>query len=388
MGTRPSAATTDIMRAEGAPCADGALTRVLHITLRADFTGGPLYTFKLIQGLKSGGVVNYVACPLDRPLSPELTRLVGADHTCELPERSFNIAALRRLARFIRDHRIDLVHSHGKGAGIYARLVSLITPAKVVHTFHGLHFRHYGKAAKLGYRALERSMSALSDSVVAVIDSEKQVAVAQGFAPAMKVTVIRTGLQNVPPLARWDDGGPVNVVHFNRFDVQKNFDAMLSIARAAKAAGLDEKLRFLIIGDGPRRVEYEAMAAADGTSGFFEFLGIVPDVADVTESCKALISTSRWEGLPVAPLEAGQAGLFLALSRIPGHDELVLADSGAMLFDLDDPAQHRRVAERLVSLRAWRVGDAAHRDLLLEAFSYDKMIAQHVDLYDRIAARA
>lgn len=374
----PNDGTSDFRRVNRPP-------NILSITLRADFTGGPLYAYKLIKGLE-GETRNYVACPLDRPLTQGFADLVGRERLCPVPERAFSLAALRALARFVRANRIDVIHSHGKGAGLYARLLAPLTRAKVVHTFHGLHFQHYGKAAKLAYRLMERSLSALSDAIIAVIDSEKQVAVREGFAPAKSITVIRTGLEEVPPLAQWPETDCVEVLHFNRFDVQKNFDAMLAVARAARAAGLEGRLRFLIVGNGPRRAEYEAMAAADGTSGLFAFLGIVPDVAAVSARCRALISTSRWEGLPVAPLEAGQAGLFLALSRIPGHDELALADSGAMLFDLDDPAQHAQVVERLAALRDWRAGDAHHRELLLQAFSYAGMVAQHVDLYDRIVS--
>lgn len=361
------------------------MIRVLHVSLRADFTGGPLYAYKLIQGL-TGRVENHVACPPDGSLSAGFVALVGADHVCALPERAFSPAAARALARFVRRHRIDIIHSHGKGAGLYARLVAGMTRARAVHTFHGLHFRHYGTAARLGYRLLERTMSAMSSAVIAVIDSEKQVAVAQGFAPADRISVIRTGLEAIPPLARWPEGGPVEVLHFSRFDAQKNFDGMIALAAAAKARGLDGRLRFLIVGRGERRAEYEAMAARDGTAGFFEFLGTVPDVAAVSARCKALVSTSRWEGLPVAPLEAGQAGMFLALSRIPGHEELALDDSGAVLFDLDDPTALGHVAERLAAIAGWRVGNARSRQALLDAFSYEAMVAQHAALYARVAA--
>lgn len=357
--------------------------RVLHITLRADFTGGPLYAFKLARGLQ-GKVENFIACPPDRPLTPSFADLVNPERICPVPERSFSIAALLAIARFVCANAIDIVHSHGKGAGLYARLLKPLTGVKVVHTFHGLHFQHYGKAARIAYRLTERTLSSMSDAVIAVIDSEKAVAVREGFAPADTITVIRTGLEDVPALAHWPAEECVEVLHFSRFDVQKNFDAMLALARAARDAGLAGRLRFLIVGNGPRRADYEAMARADGTDGFFEFLGIVPDVGSVSARCRALVSTSRWEGLPVAPLEAGLGGLFLALSRVPGHVELALDESGAMLFDLGDTAQYRKVVERLAGLHTWLAGDVRHRGLLAEAFNYSGMVAGHVALYDRL----
>ena len=365
--------------------APSARPRVLHVTARADFTGGALYAYNLMEGL-GREVENFVSCPADGSLTPRLVSLVGGDdHLHPIPERSFSVGALRRFVSFIKQNRIDVMHSHGKGAGVYTRLAAVLSGIPTVHTFHGLHFQQYSRVGQRAYWAYERSMSAISHTLIAGSESEKGVAVAQGFAPANKIAVFRTGLKDIPTLQRWGAGEPVNVVHFSRFNMQKNFDGMVELAEAAKASGLAGKLRFLIIGDGPDRAKYEKRIVSGGLNEFFEFLGTVPDVATVMARCKALVSTSLWEGLPVAPLEAGQAGLYLALSRIPGHEELVLTENGAMLFTLGDRAAYTTAVERMADLHSRTDGDAEQAAALLEAFNFGAMVRRHVELYREIA---
>jgi len=358
--------------------------RVLHISLRADFTGGPIYMLKLIKGL-GADVRCFVACPLDKPLTGAFEEAVGAESLCGVPERAFTLGALTRLVRFVRDNRIDVVHSHGKGAGAYARLISLLARTPSIHTFHGLHFRHYSWIGRKLYAAYERLMSRLSDALVTVVDSEKDVAVAQGFAPARKIVVIRTGIDEVPPMLHWPEGGPVNALHATRFDAQKNFAPLIALAASAKERGLEGRLRFTVIGNGPDGDHYRAIVGQRALEGFFDFRGVVPNQLVPFDECKVLISTSLWEGLPIAPLESAEMGLFLLLSRIPGHVELVLDETGGLLFDPDDTAQFDAVLDALLALEHRTTGSAQHAERLTERFSYADMIARHRALYTHIA---
>lgn len=340
---------------------------------------------KLVRGLNQS-VEHFVGCPVADVLAGNFEETVGADHLLDLPRRSFKLSALRSVIKFVKANRIDVIHSHGKGAGLYARAAAAITAVPAVHTFHGLHYLHYGRFGRLAYRLFERSLSALSTRIIAVIESEKNVAVREGFARSDKITVIRTGLENPPDLVSWGKGDLVKAVHFSRFDEQKNFEAMLSLGRAANEAGLEGRLRFVIIGDGPRRVHYEERSRALGLENFFEFVGYVPDTASIVAQCRALISTSRWEGLPVAPLEAGEAGLYLALSRIPGHEELAVNSDGTMLFDAAEHLDHEKVVRWLASLSLRYSGHIAQRKALLEAFSFERMLSEHSLLYQQIVA--
>jgi hypothetical protein len=88
---------------------DARTPRILQVTQRSDFTGGRLYVLRLLRGL-GDAVTCPVACPADGPVARDCAALV--------PERSLSPAAVLRLSAFVRRNGIDVVHSHGKGAGV------------------------------------------------------------------------------------------------------------------------------------------------------------------------------------------------------------------------------------------------------------------------------
>jgi len=112
--------------------------KILHISSRADFGGGPEHLFQLLKSAKNKMDV-FAACPNDFPYYEKYRELLGKDKIIIIPHRKFSPSVFVKLISFITGNGINIVHSHGKGAGIYSRLLYLFTNIKVVHTFHGLH---------------------------------------------------------------------------------------------------------------------------------------------------------------------------------------------------------------------------------------------------------
>ena len=82
---------------------------------------------------------------------PTLLKLAAAGvPTVDLPMRSLRPATLAGIVAAARRHRVRLIHSHGKGAGLYGRLAAALTGVPAVHTFHGLHHRGHGRVGQRG----------------------------------------------------------------------------------------------------------------------------------------------------------------------------------------------------------------------------------------------
>ena len=64
---------------------------------------------------------------------------------------------LGKVTRLIREREIRVVHSHGKGAGLYGRLAARRAGVAAVHTFHGVHYAGYPPGARTAYLAMERA---------------------------------------------------------------------------------------------------------------------------------------------------------------------------------------------------------------------------------------
>src|ERR671939_115753 len=102
--------------------------------------------------------------------------------------------------------------------------------------------------------------------------------------------------------------------------------------RAALAAHAPRaRLRVVpnVVGDGPRRPEYEALAGELGVAERVRFAGLRPkaDLAERMRAADLFVLASRFENNPCVVLEAMASGLPVVATRVGGVPELMTADS-------------------------------------------------------------
>lgn len=90
---------------------------------------------------------------------------------------------------------------------------------------------------------------------------------------------------------------------------------------------------FDIVGDGPDRAEYEAMADKLGLSGCVTFHGVKtkPEIADYMRQCDIFVLPSLWENLPCVLIEAMASGARIIATDVGGVRELVNHDTGVLV---------------------------------------------------------
>lgn len=108
--------------------------------------------------------------------------------------------------------------------------------------------------------------------------------------------------------------GPQELVSIGRLVAQKNYAMMIE----AFAAGAPAHVRLTIFGDGPERKALERLTAQLGVEDRVYFAGHVPDAASHLGKFDTFLSSSRYEGVPAALLEALSSGL-----------SVIATDSGA-----------------------------------------------------------
>jgi glycosyltransferase involved in cell wall biosynthesis len=307
-------------------------------------------------------VAAYVACPHEYPYHGRFQEIVGKSHMFELPHRAFSMVKLWRLRRFCREHGITVLHSHGKGAGLYARLLAVLTGLPCVHTFHGVHMDQYPPVKQAAYRLHERLMSLVTKAGIAVSEGELDRIVASGLMPRAKVRLIPNGVM-IPDAEDGGDGRtaspPYSVVTFSRFDYPKNSPFLLDILEALKDMGRLDDFRLIAVGDGKDR--QGMLDAVKGTA--LEASLCCPGASETPHSFFAgalgYLSTSRWEGMPLSVLEAMAHGLPAVVSDVVGNRDAVqdgktgclypegnAAAAAALLCRLaDDPGLRRTMGE-------------------------------------------
>lgn len=237
---------------------------------------------------------------LDLRLVPELLRSIN-------PLSDLN--AFRALKRELRAYQPELVHTHSSKAGILGRLAAHQLGLPTVHTIHGASF-HFGQNPVLhhAYRFAERRAARWCDHFITVCDAMIDQYVAARVAPRECFTTIYSGMdvdrflqpsRSAEDVRRSLDLSPEHLVFgkvarlFHLKGHNYVIEAAAEVVRAVPNA------RFLFVGDGVLKEQYQQRIEQLGLTDHFRFAGLVPpdQVTDYLHAMDAVVHTSDWEGL-------------------------------------------------------------------------------------------
>ncbi|MBF8964585.1 glycosyltransferase [Pontibacter sp. FD36] len=325
--------------------------KLLLITVRADYGGGPRHVDLLINNISADFKV-HVACPDDKPYYGLWQRNQHVNGIFNLPHRKFKTSALLALSKFIKENSISVVHSHGKGAGVYSRFLKILNPAlKVVHTFHGVHTQEYGKVAKMLYYGYENAAKHLTDKFINVSYGEGDICVTGGFCQKEKQTTIYNGVPDLSTLTKANGKSSAEtfeVVSISRFDFSKHMQLALKIAALLH----DHKhIKFIWVGDGPDKLSLEKQAESDGLTNIV-FTGFTDNPEKYLQSAKLYLSTSRWEGLPLSLVEAASLSIPIVATNVTGNNEVVQHGVNGFLYQSDSPQDAADAIIKLIQNQA------------------------------------
>ncbi|MEH6724633.1 MAG: glycosyltransferase [Hyphomicrobiales bacterium] len=365
-----------------------SLPRVMISIVRADTGGAPEHVLQLVKALQ-GQVEFYIVCPHDRPYYQRLATLLGQDRMVEIPHRRLRLSAFTRMARAVRDNKIDLIHSHGKGGGVYGRLIALVTGRKAVHTQHGMSPETKDKKWFLDHNIwLDLILGKVTDACICVSEGEKNETVAQHVAKAHQLTVIPNGVPNGLRRHHVDAGDrQLNLVTVSRFDAQKNPDELLEIVDILSRRNIPTGFHLTVLGVGQGKDAFEQKLADRSLDGFVTMTGAVSDVRRIYRRSDMLISTATWEGMPLALLEAMSEGLPIVASNVVGNRDVVNDGENGFLYPLGNPESAVDAILKLSNADTrQRLGDAG-REMVNARHSVKTMADQTLQLYNTVLGK-
>ncbi|HOX37376.1 MAG TPA: glycosyltransferase [Candidatus Brocadiia bacterium] len=165
-----------------------------------------------------------------------------------------------------------------------------------------------------------------------------------------------------------------------RLHEQKGFDVL--IRAFAKGGFADFGHRLVIAGEGPLRAELEKLAAQLGIAASVAMPGRLEDVRPLMLASDVFISSSRWEGMCNAVMEAMAMELPVVATDVAGSEELILNGKTGLLVPAEDAeAITKAVAGVLADGKfASALGMAARRHME-DNFTLDRMVRRHEELY-------
>jgi glycosyltransferase involved in cell wall biosynthesis len=304
----------------------------------------------------------------------------------------------RRLAARFREIRPDVVHTHSSKAGIIGRRAAHKAGVPmIVHTIHGLAFTaSTSRIVNNAYRLAEKTTAPITTKIVCVADAMRDQSLAAHVGRPGQYVTVYSGMQTQPFL---NPPAPREQVR-RQLGLADEHIAVGTIARLFHLKGHDDlldiapalcrkhpNLRWLWVGDGLLRQDFERRIAAMGLQDRFILTGLVPPtkVPELTNAMDILVHPSRREGLARALPQGALARCPVITYDIDGNREGLIDGTTGFLLP---PFDKSRLAQSLEALltnpdQRHRMGDAG-REFALGRFDAAVMI----DALENVYARA
>jgi glycosyltransferase involved in cell wall biosynthesis len=379
--------------ARSAPAGSQAPVRIGFVLHVMQVAGAEMLVADIIRRLR-GRLTPVVFC-LDAVGQLGLQLRAEGIEVVELERQpGLDLGTARRLAREMRDRRIEVMHAHQYTPFFYTALARVIArrPVHVIFTEHG---RHYPDVVSGRRRLANRlALTRLADEITGVcrfsIDSLAHV---DGFATA-RMSVVHNGVDHHryeqlldPSDARMRAGLPSGrryLLCAARFHPVKDH-GMLVRAFAGVAPQIPD-VDLLLAGDGPERGTIEGMARSLGILDRVRFLGVRSDVPVLLQASDAFALTSVSEAASLTVMEAMASAVPVVTTAVGGNPELVRDGVDGLLVPRGDHVAMTAALLRILTDAdaRRRMGQSA-RGRILEHFRLEQAVDAY---YQRYAAAA
>ena len=297
-----------------------------------------------------------------------------------------NLAVLLRL---IKDEHVDIVHAHGFGASMWARIAGSACRIPVI--VHGR--ANYGSVPWL-MRPIERLLGPRTKYAFAVSESTRQFMVQKRHIPSDCVQVLYNGIlldriELVPP--GWaesfraeqgvqPDEKVLGVV--GRIVSHKGHLDVFCAVRQLRERGQNVKL--WVVGDGDFLLELEKWVAEHEAEAYIRFLGYRRDVLNVIQCFDLQVFPSHMEGTPNTLYEAMAVGNCIAAAPTDGQGEILEHEKTALMFEVGDSTMMARMVERALSEEG--LAELLRRNALARSKDFDgvQCVRTMEQTYERI----
>jgi glycosyltransferase involved in cell wall biosynthesis len=313
---------------------------------------------------------------------------------CHVP--SFrSLSALRqqvRLARYVTDRRIDVVHTYSFYGNVFAVPPARLAGVPVVIAS----IRDRAPYLTPMQKRAQRWACQFADCILVNAAAVKEWLIGEGY-DAAKIVIIPNGVE-LSRFDRVDEGSP-----FRGLGIPEGAPVVLVVSRLNPLKGIESFLqaaalvapdfptvRFVIAGDtNPNERQYwstlTSLTVRLGLTERLIFAGLRRDVPQLLSAATISVMPSLNEALSNVVLESMAAGAPIVATRVGGTPEAISDGVNGLLVPPGDP---RAMASAIAALlrdqsRARRLGDAA-RQSIYERFSMERMALATTQLYEAL----
>jgi glycosyltransferase involved in cell wall biosynthesis len=174
------------------------------------------------------------------------------------------------------------------------------------------------------------------------------------------------------------------VISVGNLREQKNYDCAISGVAGDRNILAEANVHYLICGDGPESQRLKAKVGELGLVDRIHFLGVRTDVPDLLSAADLFLSTSLYEGMPLAVLEALAASLPCSLSPLEEHREITEGMPCVELLPTNSPEAVARSLRTATSNHLNRSELLTIRGSALDRFEIANCASAYLALYEEL----
>lgn len=277
-----------------------------------------------------------VALGQSGPIKDQLNQSGIATHLIKSMRSKINliedIRSFIAFKKLVNRLQPDIIHAHSSKAGMIGRLVGLSCNVPVVYTIHGWGFGPGRKIIVAFFVYIVEMFTArFTSEFIAVSEADKQLGMKRLFISEAKITTIYNSTKFAAK-KRSVETDETTIMMVARNEYPKDYTTFF---KGLANSNVDN---VFVVGGGTNDSHFIEKAAYFSGQNFkkIKFMGERMDVEALLEKTSVFVLSSRFEGLPIAIIEAMSKGLPIIATSVGGIPELVQHKVNGLLFDAGD----------------------------------------------------
>jgi len=268
-----------------------------------------------------------------------------------------DVSNILRIRKIINQNDYDIVHCHSTKAGLVGRVAAFLSShPNVIYSPHGFMFCDTRiKMRRLLYLYLEKYLGYLTNKLVAVSGSERDLALEHNIVPNNKIVTLYNSIDpsdfddfnyvNKVPEKLLQNNSEIILGTVGRLYYQKDPKTLIKSFRLINDRFPNTKL--IIVGDGPLENECRQLINELNLQDRIELAGYQKNSKAYYKIFDIFLLSSHYEGLPYALLEAMIMGIPSVGTDVVGIKDLIVHGETGYLAKEED---HVGFAKAVINL--------------------------------------
>lgn len=285
---------------------------------------------------------------------------------------------LKNLLKLVDTIKPDVIHAHMFHANMMARYIKL--RRKNIRVICSSHSNYEGGKLRMVLYACTEN---LCDVHTNVSDNAAQALMRAGAVKNKKIITVYNGIET----QKYKFNEEIRLKARQEFNFNHTTKVMMTIGRIDTPKDYPTLLKafkivlkqqphtfLLIVGDGPKKQEIEALSISLGMNESVKFLGIRNDIPELLNACDLFVSSSAWEGFGLAILEAMLCQKPIVATQTDGAMELLPENS------LVECGNHEALADEILKKMSKSEKTINYENV--NSFDWNKIIKIWENIYE------